>query len=143
MHLRKAVFEDKKDILKIADLLYFDISNFIWNTDEFVDRQINNGEYFVAEREEKIIGIVSFRPRKDKMYIETLAVTDGNQSEGVGTRIIEFAKNHTKERGFNALCCCSFFEYKKVDFYLLQGFSLLDKPGIYNNHKYYRFEMKL
>lgn len=143
MQLRKATFNDKKDILKIADLLYLDMPNFIWNTEDFIDRQINGEEYFVVETEGKIVGIISFRQRKKKMYIETLAVSNGNQSEGVGTRLIEFAKSHAKERGIGVLCCCSFFEYKTVDFYLQQGFSLLDKPGIYNNHKYYRFETKL
>ena len=143
MNLRKAELKDKKDVLEISNLLYLDIPDFVWNTEEFVDRQIRNGEYFLAEIEGKIVGIISFRQRKNKMYIETLAITNDHQSEGVGRQLVEFAKKFTKEKGFGILRACSFYEYKTVDFYLKQGFSLLEKPGIYNNHKYYRFEMRI
>lgn len=143
MNLRKAELKHKKDILEITNLLNLDIPNFIWNTEEFVGRQIRNGEFFLAEMEGKIVGIISFRRRKNKNYIETLAITNDHQSEGVGKQLIEFAKKFTKERGLNVLRTCSFYEYKTVDFYLKQGFSLLEKPGIYNNHKYYRFEMRI
>jgi GNAT superfamily N-acetyltransferase len=141
MIIRKAELKDKKDILEIANLLYLDIPNFVWNTDEFVDRQIKNGEYFLAE-EEKIVGIISLRQRKNKIHIETLATTDDHQSGGIGTQLIRFAKEFAKEKGFGILRVYSFYEYKTVDFYLKQGFSLLRKPGIYNNHEYYRFEMR-
>jgi len=143
MTIRKAELKDKKNILEITDLLYFNIPNFIWNTEEFVDRQIKNGEYFLIETEEKIIGVISFRQRKNKIYIETLATANDSQSNGVGTQLIRFAKGFTKEKGFSVLCACSFYEYKTVDFYLKQGFSLLEKPGIYNGHKYYRFEIRV
>ena len=143
MNLRKAELKDKKDILEIADLLYLDIPNFVWNTDEFVSRQIKNGEYFLIEKEGKIVGIVSLRQRKNKMHIETIAVRNGSQLEGIGRQLIEFAKHFAKEKGFNTLRAYSFYEYKSVDFYLNQEFSLLGKPGIYNNHKYYRFEMRI
>ncbi|KPJ57358.1 hypothetical protein AMJ49_02070 [Parcubacteria bacterium DG_74_2] len=143
MNLRKAEPKDKKNILEVTNLLYLDIPNFIWNTDEFVDRQIKNGEYFLAETEGKTVGIISFRQRKNKMYIKTLVVINDRQSEGVGTQLVEFAKKFTKEKGLNVLRACSFYEYKTVDFYLNQGFSLLEKPGIYEHHKYYRFEMRI
>jgi N-acetylglutamate synthase-like GNAT family acetyltransferase len=143
MNLKKAELKDKKDILEIANLLYLDIPNFIWNTEEFVDRQIRNGEYFLAEIEGQIVGIISFRRRENKMYIETLAITNDRQSKGMGRQLIEFAKKFTKKKGIDVLRACSFYEYKTVDFYLKRGFSLLEKPGIYENHKYYRFEMRI
>ncbi|MBU0546892.1 MAG: GNAT family N-acetyltransferase [Patescibacteria group bacterium] len=143
MTIRKAEPKDKKDILEITNLLYLDIPNFVWNTDEFIDRQIKNGEYFLAETEEKIVGIISFRQRKKKIHIETLSATDDHQSEGVGSQLIGFAKEFTKEKGFSILRVYSFHEYKTIDFYLKQGFSLLEKPGIYNNHEYYRLEMRI
>ncbi|KPJ71280.1 hypothetical protein AMJ50_02630 [Parcubacteria bacterium DG_74_3] len=143
MNLRKAEPKDKKNILEITNLLYLNIPDFVWNTERVVERQIQNGEYFLTEIGGKTVGAISFRQRKDKMYIETLVVTNDHQSEGVGTQLIEFAKKFTKEKRFNVLRACSFYEYKTVDFYLRQGFSLLEKPGIYNNHKYYRFEMRI
>ena len=143
MNLRKAKIKDKKDILEITNLLHLDIPNFVWNTDELVTKQITNGEYFLIEKEEKTVGIISLRQRKNKMQIEAIAVRNGSQSEGIGAELIEFAKHFTKEKGLGILRAYSFYEYKSVDFYLNRGFSLLSKPGVYNNHKYYRFEMKV
>jgi len=143
MTIRKAESKDKENILEITNLLHFNVPNFIWNTDEFIDRQIKNGEYFLTETEEKTIGVISFRQRKNKMYIETLVTANDHQLDGVGTQLIRFAKKFTKEKGLNILCACSFYEYKTVDFYLKQGFSLLEKPGIYSGHKYYRFEISV
>lgn len=143
MNLRKAKIQDKKDVLEIANLLHLNIPNFVWNTDELVTKQITNGEYFLIEKEERIVGIISLRQRKNKMHIEAIAVRNGSQSEGIGAELIEFAKRFTKEKGLSLLRAYSFYEYKSVDFYLNRGFSLLNKPGTYNNHKYYRFEMKV
>jgi len=143
MTLRKAELEDKKDILDVANLLYLDIPDFVWNKDNFVESQIKRGEYFLIENEEKIIGIIGLRQRGNKMHVETIAVRNGSQLEGVGTKLIEFAREFTKKKGLNILRAYSFYEYKSVDFYLNRGFHLLNKPGIYNGHKYYRFEMKI
>ena len=97
----------------------------------------------MAEEKGKAVGVISLGRRDDIMYIRTLAVTNHNQSRGVGAQLIEFAKEFTRKKGLNTLRTYSFYEYKTVDFYLNQGFSLLEKPGIYRGHKYYRFEMEL
>ncbi|MDD5145373.1 MAG: GNAT family N-acetyltransferase [Candidatus Pacebacteria bacterium] len=143
MEIKKAEIGDKKEILDIVNLLYFNIPDFVWNDPNFVEKQIKNGQYFLAEIGGKTVGIISFRMRNKKMFIETLAVALDHQMEGVGAKLIEFAKEYAKENNSSALCACSFLEYKTVDFYLTQGFSLLEQRGIYNNHKYYRFEMQL
>jgi N-acetylglutamate synthase-like GNAT family acetyltransferase len=143
MKLRKAELKDKKNILEIADLLCLDIPDFVWNQDKFVEKQIKNGEYFLSERKGRIVGIISLRQRENKIHIETIAVRNGSQSEGIGTELIQFAKDFTKKKGLNILRAYSFYDYKRVDFYLNRGFVLLNKPGVYNNHKYYRFEMRL
>ena len=143
MKVRKAELKDKKDILAIVDLLYLDIPDFVWNTNEFVTRQIVKGDYFLVEDREQTVGVVSFRQRQNRMYVATLAIAKSHQLAGVGTKLIEFAKHFTKERKLDTLYACAFYEYKNKDFYLNKGFSLLDSPGSYNNHKYHRFEMKI
>jgi len=143
MNLRGAELKDKDAILKIVDLLYLKIPKFVWCTGDFVEKQIKNGEYFVAEENGEIAGIVSFRQRGNKMHIETIAVAASFQSRGVGKMLIDFAKDFTKKNGLDILHVYSFLEYDKKDFYLNQGFSLLKKPGKYGGHKYYRFEIKL
>jgi N-acetylglutamate synthase-like GNAT family acetyltransferase len=144
MNLRKATQEDKKAILKLVGLLYIEgIPGFVWS-EEFVDRQIKSGEYYLAETDGgEAAGVISFRKRADRMYIETLAVDEKRRSEGIGTHLITFAKNFTKEKGLSTLRACSFIEYDKVDFYLKQGFALLDVLGNYGGHKFYRFHMEV
>lgn len=142
MIIRRAELKDKKDILEITNLLYLNVPDFVWNTDEFVERQIKGQGYYVVEKQGRIAGIVSFRERNNRMHIETLAVANDYQSEGVGAKLIDFAKEFTREKGLATLRVYSFYEYKTVDFYLRQGFSLLLGLGKYNGHKYYRFEMR-
>jgi N-acetylglutamate synthase-like GNAT family acetyltransferase len=143
MIIRKAELKDKEKVLEVTNLLFLDIPNFVWNTDEFVSKQIKNEQYFLADIDGEVAGVISFRQREERMYIETLVINKGYQGNGVGTQLVQFAKEFAKKQGFNILRVCSFYEYKTVDFYLKQGFSLLIRPGIYNGHKYYRFEMNL
>jgi len=143
MQLRKADFNDKQKILQLANLLYIEMPDFVWNTEVYIVRQIDRGEYFVAEEGGGIVGIISLRVRNGKMYIETLAVAPERQSDGLGTTLIEFAKHFAKEKGFGALCACAFFEYQNKDFYLKKGFSLLPWTGEYSGHQFHRFEIKL
>ena len=143
MKVRKAEPKDEEDVLEIAKLLHLDIPDFVWDTDELVEKQIKKGECFLVEKEGRMLGIISFRQRQNKMHIETIAVKNGSQAEGIGTKLIDFAKEFTKKKGLNILRAYSFYEYKSVDFYLKRGFNLLPKPGKYKNNKYYRFEMKI
>lgn len=147
MEIRKAGLKDIAAIKEIADLLYVEMPDFVWNKEEFIRKQIEKGEYFVAENPpaegEKIIGIVSLRERNGMLYIETLAVAKDIQSTGVGKKLVEFAKQFSKDRGFKILRVTSFYEYGVKDFYIKQGFRLLDEPGEYSGHKFYRLEIEV
>lgn len=135
--------DDLKAIKEIADLLYLDIPGFDWNNEDFIGNQIKRGEYYVAEDGGKVIGIVSLRERKERMYIETLAVAREAQSLGLGRQLVEFAKNFGRENNFKILRTTSFFEYGVKDFYLKNGFRLLSEAGEYGGHKFYRLEVDL
>ncbi len=143
VNLRQAKPEDKNDIKKIADFLYLDIPEFVWNTEQFIEQQIKRGECFVAEVDGKITGFVGFRQRRKKFYIENIAIEKNYQCEGIGSRLIDFAKKLTREKGLKVLLACSFYEYNAADFYLNNGFAMIRKPGTYNGHKYYCFEAKI
>ena len=67
MEIIKANLNDKENIKKIADLLYIEVADFVWNKDDFIEKQINNKEYFVAKEENKVVGIMSFRQRQNIM----------------------------------------------------------------------------
>ena len=141
--LRPAQLQDKKVIINAVDLLYLPIPQFIWNDEKFVEKQIQNNEYFLVEKDGQVLGVMSLRQRVNKINIETLVVKTEFQSRGFGTKFIEFAAEFTKEKGFDTLHAYSFNEYDMVNFYLKRGFSLLDYSGKYHNYPYYCFEKKL
>ena len=143
MDIRKALPEDIEMIAKIAQALYLNIPDFVWTTEKFIINQIERGEYCLAEENGKIIGIVSLRERNGMLYIETLAVAKNIQSKGVGSRLVEFAKRFAKENNFKILRTTSFYEYGVKDFWIKQGFRLLDEPGEYGGHKFYRLEFEV
>jgi N-acetylglutamate synthase-like GNAT family acetyltransferase len=141
--LRQAELKDKKEVLNIVNELSLNIPHFVWNKEEFVDRQIQNKEYFVIEDNERLVGVMSLRQRSNRINIETLVIKKEFQSRGLGSKFIEFAKQFTKERGFSILHAYSFSEYHATDFYLKKGFKVLDYFGYYKNHAYDCFELIL
>ena len=143
MVLRQAELKDTKEILEIVSELYLNIPRFVWNEEGFVEKQIEKKEYFVIEDQGRLVGIMSLRQRTNKVNIETLAVRKNFQSKGLGSKFIEFAKQFTKEKGFNTLHAYSFSEYYSADFYLKKGFKVLPYFGYYKNHKYDCFELKI
>lgn len=144
MEIRQANLKDIGNIKEIADSLYLDIPNFVWNTEDFIKKQVEKGEYYVFEDPtaggNRVLGIMSLRDRNGMMYIETLAVAKDIQSRGIGSKLVGFAKEFALKKGFNILRTTSFYEYGVKDFWLKQGFLLLDEPGEYSGHKFYRLE---
>ena len=143
MILRQAELKDKKAILEIANLLYLNIPEFVWNNDNFITRQIEKGEYFLIEENGAVAGIMSLRQRKSGMHIETLAVKKEFQARGFGTKFIEFAKSISQEREADNLYAYSFREYNIADFYLKKGFKLLKYAGYYKRHQYNCFGIEV
>ena len=143
MILRKAELKDKKEIIDIANLLYLDIPGFVWNSEEFVKKQIEKGEYFLIENDGQTMGIMSLRQRKNGMHIETLVIKKEFQSKGYGTQFIEFSKKFAREKKNDTLYAYSFTEYNIADFYLKKGFKLMDYVGSYKGRQYNCFEIKI
>ena len=145
IQIRKAGLEDIRMIKEIADLLYLNIPGFDWNKEGFIKGQIEKGEYYVAEKNGEIIGITSLRERNGMLYIETLAVAKDVQSKGVGSKLVDFARQFAWENNFKILRTTSFYEFdpRVKDFWIKQGFRLLDEPGEYGGYKFYRLEFKL
>ena len=141
--VRKAESGDLQGILHIINTLELDIPGFVWNKPDFVGAQIARGEYFVGHADNQLAGIISLRQRNSTMYIETLAVMPEFRLQKIGSQLVVFAKNITKERGLQDLCACSFLQYNIGDFYKKQGFSSSWHSGDYNGHKYRVFTAKV
>ena len=143
MEIRKADSKDIAAIKKIADLLYLDILGFEWNKEDFIKGQIEKGEYYLAEENGIAVGAISLRDRNGMIYIETLVVAKDIQTRGIGRQLVEFAKQFARENNFKILRTTSFYEYGVKDFYIKQGFKLLDEAGEYGGHKFHRLEFVL
>jgi len=143
MLIRKAELKDEEEIIKITDVLFLQIPNFVWNNEKFVEKQIKSGEYFVGEENGRLVGVISLRQRKNGMHIETIAIRDGFAANGFGTELVAFAKQVAKDKGTDTLHAYSFHEYNIVDFYKKQGFELMDYSGSYNGHPYHCLEIKI
>lgn len=143
MILRQAELKDKKEIMDIANLLYLEIPKFLWNSGEFITKQVEKKEYFLIKDNDSVVGVMSLRQRKNGVHIETLVVKKEFQSKGLGTKLIEFAKKFAKEKGNNSLYAYSFSEYNIADFYLKKRFKLMGYVGYYKNRKYDCFKIKL
>lgn len=143
INLRKAEDSDVKNIAGLIESLRLDMAGFVWNDIGFIEKQIKNGEYFLAESAGNILGIMSLRQRKKTIHIETLAVAPEHRLKKIGSQLVGFAKTFTKEKGLRDLCACSFFDYHIGDFYTRQGFSLLPRPGEYYGRKYHIFVIKI
>ncbi|MDO8530392.1 MAG: GNAT family N-acetyltransferase [bacterium] len=139
--LRQAELKDKQEIIEIVSNLHLNIPNFVWNESDFVEKQIQNKEYFVIEDAGKLVGAMSLRQRNNKVSVETLAVKKEFRGKGFGSEFIEFAKQFTKEKGFTTLHAYSFSDYNSADFYVKKGFAILGYFGYYKDHKYDCFEL--
>lgn len=140
MQIRKAILKDVEAIKQIADLLYIEMPDFVWNQEDFIKKQIERGEYYVLEKD-KVLGILSLREKQGMMYIETLAVAKDLQAKGIGSKLIEFAKDFGRKNNFKILRTTSFYEYGVKDFYIKNGFRLLPESGKYSGHKFHRLEI--
>ena len=69
MLIRKAELKDEEEIIKITDVLFLQIPNFVWNNEKFVEKQIKSGEYFVGEENGRLVGVISLRQRKNGIHI--------------------------------------------------------------------------
>ena len=72
------------------------------------------------------------------IQIQTIIVDISYRREGIGSQLIEFAKDFWRKRKEMVLHVGSFFEYDVYDFYIKQGFK---EDGIcsYKDHKCYQF----
>lgn len=143
MNIRQANLEDVGAIKEIAGLLYIETPGFVWNNKDFIEKQIERGEYWVAEVDGKVVGIVSLLDRNGVLYIETLAVTKDIQAKGIGSSLVDFAKKFARKKGFVALRTTSFYEYGVKDFWLKQGFKLLKRSSGYEGRQFHHLEFRL
>jgi len=97
----KAKVSDIKRIIEIEELSYSDP----WPREIFmVDYLFNSSsEYFVAKMQGKIVGFIGIWYEGKKLHIINVAVHPDERGKGIGTNLLLFAINLSKELGYETV----------------------------------------
>ena len=121
-------------------------------TEEFgevgVREEIENRDEFVMVDNGQVVGalclpMVREDIPKNEGYIEGLAVREDSHGEGIGRKLIEFAKRKSIQAKKSVLTVESFCLFDVRDFYLKCGFNLIPELGEFGGYDYYQFSMPL
>ena len=110
---------------------HLDLSTFL----ERLERQRAQGfELVGAYREERLIGLLGFRPvltlaRGDYLHVDDLIVLSGYRGRGIGQRLMAFALEEARRRGFSEVFLDSGPD--AVAFYERLGFVLHWTPSMH------------
>ena len=112
--VRKEEFEEVHVIARQVHLLHVgwrpDLFKYVEKviSEELFNEYIENKNLYVAKKNGEIVGYMiiyikeknspGVRYRK-QLTIEVLAIKDGNRRQGIGTMLLNFAKNYAKENG--------------------------------------------
>ena len=64
---------------------------------------IQNHDTWVLEQESEIIAVLEMVLKDDSLYIDTVAVSNAQQSRGIGKQLLQFAETRARELGRNAM----------------------------------------
>lgn len=140
MQITKANINDLEAIVALNKLFHLDFPEFKWDTPEWVRKEIEDNNYYVA-RDKSVVASLCLKMKDKEAHIETIAVQQGMQGNGLGRELIEFAKVQSKQEGKSKLSVESFCDYGLVKFYEKCGFTKSPKLGNYKGHPYYTFSI--
>lgn len=90
--------------------IYREVSAAI--TEDKLKEGISLQTFYVAETENKVVGILSFLHRsvrgahqvaREVLFVDTMAVDEAYRGKGVGTAFLDFLKKIRQERGFDGI----------------------------------------
>lgn len=143
MKISKARSKDSKEIARLNRLFHLDIEGFRWDSRRWVESEINAGNYHVIRSDNRVLAAICLNLQHEDGYIETIAVKKDKQSTGLGKKLIEFAKQESKNSGKSRLRVESFCEYGIDGFYEKCGFSKYSVKGNYAGHDFNIFLMNV
>jgi ribosomal protein S18 acetylase RimI-like enzyme len=145
--IRKAILEDIDKILKITKACAAHmISKHIFQWNEFYPnatafkRDIDNGECYVLEIKNEIIGCITISTYMDEeynpikwltsndnnIYIHRLAVHPNFQGKGYAQQLLSFAENYATIKNYRSIRLDTFSQNKRNQkFYELRGYKKL------------------
>lgn len=143
MRVIRAGEESLGDIIKLNKLFSLDFDWFIWDSQDYVENELRNNAYYVLKDYGRVHGAMCLKMNGDEAFIETIAVDRKKQRNGLGRKLIEFAKEFSQMNGKSKLIVESFCDYDLKDFYQKCGFICDPKKSYYEGYPYFSFSMKL
>ncbi|WNB90987.1 GNAT family N-acetyltransferase [Bacillus sp. NEB1478] len=73
-------------------------------SEEIVKEYVNRGECFIAESEQKIVGVYVLLPtRPETIELVNVAVTEDQHGRGIGKQLVMNAINTAKKKGYKTI----------------------------------------
>ena len=143
--IERAVLRDLPDARKLNALLRLsDVKEFYWDTENYVRSAILEERCVIIKDRSGLKGMMIMENRAPQkghthpsLAIGSLAVHPKFRNEGIGVKLVEYAKKLAFNKNLR-LYAESFFEYKKISFYQGLGFKK-GAPRLYNGKPYHVF----
>ncbi|HLT86064.1 MULTISPECIES: GNAT family N-acetyltransferase [Sphingobacterium] len=112
-----------RELLRSEDIPY-DLLLLADETIAAIDKYIHDGDSYVVETENSIIGIyVLYSLSHDTIELKNIAVEDTHQSQGIGKFMLADAENRAKDMGFQEIIVGTpDIAAKQIKFYQKAGF---------------------
>ena len=140
--VRQAGASDLEAVRKLNALLRTGVRDFYWDSDRYLQSSIARGSCFVARENGEVRAALiveskdpEVRREQEHLVVETLVVDPRFRGRGIGTELVELAKQLAFEQN-RRLYVESFYEYGKPSYYRNIGFAL-DEPDQYRGRPYH------
>lgn len=122
--IRNAKLSDAIECLKLTktpEFIFPGNDNFL---KKYLNDFIKKGIFFVAERENKIMGFISAQVTLGKeLWVDMLVVDKKERRQGIGTKLIKFLLGIAKEKGMKMVFLdAPAFNKETIKFYRKLGF---------------------
>ena len=165
--ISRAKISEISDILKLTHICAIEMTGngiYQWNehypSKEVFEKDLERGELFVLKIKEKIIGTIVITTIMDEeyipvdwltannnnIYIHRLAIHPKQQGNGYAQRLMDFAENYARGKGFESVRLDTFSQNKRNQkFYETRGYHKLG--DIYfpkqSEHPFHCYELVL
>ncbi len=136
----KATEQDLSGIMEVNKGLHLDIPNFKWDQKDWIEDQVKKGNFYVVKDNDKVCGAMCVTPQENAMLIESMAVHQEHQSQGIGKTMLDFARQLARQQKCQKLMVISFSAHGLELYYKSMGFQP-DEPYTekYEGEELYRF----
>ncbi|WP_428660521.1 GNAT family N-acetyltransferase [Runella sp.] len=115
-------------LINKSDEIPYDLLLLSDDTIKAIDKNLNNGECYLAKYQEKTVAVFILKVvQDDSIEIKNIAVTEELQGKGIGTILIDFIIENAKKRGFEKVLVGTCDQcVKEIKFYEKSRFAIFD-----------------